>query len=168
VDLLVGDTETNTEDIPAVSQDIRQLQELYDLMQAEGLEALELQDENAHIRLQRARRGGGSHDTGAKRSAGSDAKPTASEAASSGEIPANFQSIPTPLAGVFYRASSPSSAPYVQEGAVVESGQTLCIIEAMKVMNEIKAQSRCRIMKITAENSRPVTAGQTLFHVEPA
>ena len=76
--------------------------------------------------------------------------------------------IPTPLAGVFYRASSPTSAPYAKEGDVVEPGQTLCIVEAMKVMNEIKAETRCRIVKIVAENGRPVTAGQALFQVEPA
>ncbi len=74
----------------------------------------------------------------------------------------------SPLAGVFYRTPSPTSPPFVKEGDIVDAGQTLCIVEAMKVMNEIKAEKRCCIVKIVAENSRPVTAGQALFHVEPA
>ena len=55
----------------------------------------------------------------------------------------------------------------IVEGDVVEPGQTLCIVEAMKVMNEIKAESRCKIIRIPAENGRPVAAGEALFHIEP-
>ena len=76
------------------------------------------------------------------------------------------EAITSPLAGVFYRASSPSTPPFSKEGDTVEVGQTLCIVEAMKVMNEIKAEKRCKILKIGAENSRPVTAGQPLFWIE--
>jgi biotin carboxyl carrier protein len=56
----------------------------------------------------------------------------------------------------------------VKEGDVVDAGQTLCIVEAMKVMNEIKAEAPCKIVEILAENGRPVNAGQALFHIEPA
>lgn len=76
------------------------------------------------------------------------------------------QSINSPLNGVFYRASSPKSPPFVNEGDVVEKGGVLCIIEAMKVMNEIKADRRVKILKILVENSQPVTQGQPLFLVE--
>jgi acetyl-CoA carboxylase biotin carboxyl carrier protein len=166
----VADTEDKEpSDGQPESQDVKQLQELYDLMQAEGLEHLELEDATTKIRLQRGRRHA-AHDT-SHRSSGSShfaPAPAQSPAASSGAEASDGQTIQTPLAGVFYRASSPSSAPYVQEGSVVEPGQTLCIVEAMKVMNEIKAESRCRIVKILAENSRPVAAEQALFRVEPA
>jgi acetyl-CoA carboxylase biotin carboxyl carrier protein len=75
--------------------------------------------------------------------------------------------IASPIMGVFYRSSSPSSPPFVQDGGTVASGATLCIIEAMKVMNEIKADHGYRIVKILSENGKPVTKGQPLFHVEP-
>jgi acetyl-CoA carboxylase biotin carboxyl carrier protein len=165
--LLVADAENpKQDDLHPENQDLKQLQELYDLMQKEALESVELQDQDTRIRLQRARHTG-SHDPSSHRSSASPPNTSASESASP-DVPANVQSIPTPLAGVFYRSSAPTSAPYAQEGSVVEPGQTLCIIEAMKVMNEIKAESRCRILKILAENSRPVAAGQALFLVEPA
>ena len=74
----------------------------------------------------------------------------------------------SPLMGIFYRAPGPGIDPFVIMGERVEIGDTLCIIEAMKVMNEIKAESTCKIVKILAENGRPVTAGQVLFQIEPA
>ena len=81
--------------------------------------------------------------------------------------PSSFKTIASPIMGVFYRASSPQSPPLVKEGDAVEQGATLCIVEAMKVMNEIKAESRCKIVKILVENSKPVTKDQPLFHVDP-
>ena len=167
VGVLVADTENSKpDDLQPVNQDLKQLQELYGLMQEEGLESVELQDPDVRIRLQRARRPG-AHDSTLHRTSSTPHNASASEP-SAPDAAANSQSIPTPLAGVFYRSSSPTSAPYVQEGSVVEPGQTFCIVEAMKVMNEIKAESRCRIVRILAENSRRVAAGQALFQVEPA
>ena len=83
-------------------------------------------------------------------------------------FPPHFKKISSPIIGVFYRASSPQSAPFVKEGDVVDPGTTICIVEAMKVMNEIKTDCRCRIVKILAENTKPVTKNQPLFFVEPA
>lgn len=73
----------------------------------------------------------------------------------------------SPIMGIFYRSSSPQSAAFVQEGESVEAGKTLCIVEAMKVMNEIKAESRCKILKILAENGKSVSKEKPLFQVEP-
>lgn len=75
--------------------------------------------------------------------------------------------ITSPLMGTFFRSSSPQSLPFVKDGDVVDAGTTLCIVEAMKVMNEIKAERRCRILKILAENGKAVTKGQPLFSYEP-
>lgn len=72
-----------------------------------------------------------------------------------------------PSSEFFYRAASAQSAPFVKEGDVVNSGTTLCIVEAMKVMNEIKTPCRARIVKILAENTKPVAKNQPLFFVEP-
>ncbi len=74
--------------------------------------------------------------------------------------------ITSPITGVFYRSPSPSSPMFVKEGDVVDVGKTLCIIEAMKVMNEVKATEKIKILKILVENGNPITAGQDLFSVE--
>jgi acetyl-CoA carboxylase biotin carboxyl carrier protein len=74
--------------------------------------------------------------------------------------------IHSPIVGTFYRAPAPDAAPYVEVGQVVEKGQTLCIIEAMKLMNEIEAEYRCKIVKIVRENAEPVEYNDTLFIVE--
>ncbi|MBR5347429.1 MAG: acetyl-CoA carboxylase biotin carboxyl carrier protein [Deltaproteobacteria bacterium] len=74
--------------------------------------------------------------------------------------------IPSPIVGTFYRAPSPDSSPYVEVGQVVEKGQVLCIVEAMKLMNEIEADFRCRVCEIFKENAQPVEYGEPLFRVE--
>ncbi|MCX7956353.1 MAG: acetyl-CoA carboxylase, biotin carboxyl carrier protein [Endomicrobia bacterium] len=76
------------------------------------------------------------------------------------------EEITSPLNGVFYRSPSPGALPFVEEGSVVEAGSTLCIIEAMKVMNEIKADKKCKILKVLCENGSNVSAGTKLFIVE--
>jgi acetyl-CoA carboxylase biotin carboxyl carrier protein len=76
--------------------------------------------------------------------------------------------IEAPMVGTFYRASSPSAPPFVTEGDAVSEGQVLCIIEAMKLMNEIEAKVAGRIAQVLVENGQPVEYGQPLFLVEPA
>lgn len=79
----------------------------------------------------------------------------------------NLVTVVAPMVGTFYRAPSPNSAPYVSEGDVVEEGQTLCIIEAMKLMNEIDSELNGRIVSIMVDNGQPVEYGQPLFLVDP-
>lgn len=76
--------------------------------------------------------------------------------------------ITSPMVGTFYRASSPESAPYVDVGSEIQPGEVVCIIEAMKLMNEIKAEVKGRIKEILVENGNPVEFGQVLFRLEPA
>jgi acetyl-CoA carboxylase biotin carboxyl carrier protein len=75
--------------------------------------------------------------------------------------------VEAPMVGTFYRASSPTADPYVQEGDVVKEGQVLCIIEAMKLMNEIESKTAGRVARILVENSQPVEYGQPLFLIDP-
>jgi len=75
--------------------------------------------------------------------------------------------IEAPMVGTFYRASSPTAEPYVSEGDLVKEGQILCIIEAMKLMNEIESKAAGRIVKIFVENAHPVEFGQSLFLIDP-
>ncbi len=76
--------------------------------------------------------------------------------------------IEAPMVGTFYRAASPGAPPFVEEGSPVASGQTLCILEAMKLMNEIKADLDGTVRRINVENGQPVEFGQVLFEIEPA
>ncbi|MDR1086647.1 MAG: hypothetical protein LBL16_00085 [Endomicrobium sp.] len=78
------------------------------------------------------------------------------------------ETIKSPITGIFYKSPSPSSPVYAEEGSIVETGKTVCIIEAMKVMNEIKAPFKSKILKILVENGKTVNAGQDLLEVEKA
>jgi acetyl-CoA carboxylase biotin carboxyl carrier protein len=80
----------------------------------------------------------------------------------------NHVAIASPMVGTFYRAPAPDADPYIEVGDMVEVGQTVCIVEAMKLMNEIESEVRGRVTKILVENTQPVEFGQRLFLVEPA
>ncbi len=75
--------------------------------------------------------------------------------------------IASPMVGTFYRSPSPESPPFVEVGSSVESGQTVCIIEAMKIMNEIEAERKGRVLRILKEDKEPVEYGEPLFILEP-
>jgi acetyl-CoA carboxylase biotin carboxyl carrier protein len=75
--------------------------------------------------------------------------------------------VEAPIVGTFYRASAPNAEPYVREGDVVKQGQIVCIIEAMKLMNEIESKVGGRIVSILVENGQPVEYGQPLFSIDP-
>ncbi|MCC6748678.1 MAG: acetyl-CoA carboxylase biotin carboxyl carrier protein [Deltaproteobacteria bacterium] len=77
-------------------------------------------------------------------------------------------SITSPFVGTFYRAPSPGSPAFAEVGQVVTKGQVLCIVEAMKLMNEIEAEASCKILAILVNNGDPVEYGQALFRVQPA
>ena len=169
---------------------IRLIQRLVALMQRGDVTELELEDSNAGLRV-RLRRGqeapaGGMpvvHVTQASGAAapvpmgpiGLAAMPTAGVAAAAGgpgeaapaapAAPAGTP-FPSPMVGTFYRASSPEAEPFVQVGSTFGPDSTLCIIEAMKVMNEIKAESSGRIVQILVANGEPVEFGQPLFLIQ--
>jgi acetyl-CoA carboxylase biotin carboxyl carrier protein len=83
-------------------------------------------------------------------------------------VPANgLVLVESPMVGTFYRASQPGSPPFVEEGDVVAPGQTLCILEAMKLMNEVKAEIEAVVRTIRVDNADPVEFGQVLFELEP-
>jgi acetyl-CoA carboxylase biotin carboxyl carrier protein len=157
-------TEKNSD---KTSLEILELKDLYEMMVVEGLDILEVKDEDGRIYLNRQ-----AQSAPVTYARPSPATRTVSrgvtEAVKSEPAAKLGETIKAPLAGVFYRSGSPARPPFAKEGDVVDAGQTLCIIEAMKVMNEIKAEKRCRIVKIAAENSRPVTVEQDLFWIESA
>lgn len=77
-----------------------------------------------------------------------------------------YETINSPIVGTFYRSPSPDSNPYVEVGSLVEKGQIFCIVEAMKLMNEIEAEFKCKVIEILKENAQPVEFGEPLFLVE--
>ncbi len=83
------------------------------------------------------------------------------------ESPKNLVSIRSPIVGTFYRAPAPDAPPYVEVGDIVKPGQVVCIVEAMKLMNEIESDVSGRIVQILVKNEEPVEYNQELFLVEP-
>ncbi len=82
-------------------------------------------------------------------------------------VKTNQTKVTSPIVGTFYRASSPDKPPYVEVGDIVKKGQVLCIIEAMKLMNEIESETSGKVVQIMVENGQPVEYGQPLFVIEP-
>jgi acetyl-CoA carboxylase biotin carboxyl carrier protein len=80
--------------------------------------------------------------------------------------PSNQKQVTSPFVGTFYRAPSPEAGPYVKEGQSVKKGDTLCIVEAMKLMNEIESDFSGKIVSILVENGQPVEFGEPLFVIE--
>ena len=94
------------------------------------------------------------------------AQPAAAPAAPAAAPAANYTPLKSPMIGTFYRSSGPDSPAFVQVGDTVEKGQVICIIEAMKLFNEIEAEQSGRIVKVLVENATPVEYDQPLFLVE--
>lgn len=83
------------------------------------------------------------------------------------ETKKNLHTVVSPMVGTFYRAPSPEAQPFVEMGSVVEKGQVLCIIEAMKLMNEVESEYGGKIVSILVDNGQPVEYGEPLFLLEP-
>lgn len=82
------------------------------------------------------------------------------------EKKSDLQTVTSPMTGTFYRAPSPSSEPFIKEGDSIKAGQTVCIVEAMKMMNEIKSDKAGKIAKILIENGKPVEKGSIILQLE--
>ena len=113
--------------------------------------------------------GGGSHLVVAQAPGGTLVPGSATAAAGGGTAPAKAQlvDIKSPMVGTFYSAPEPGAGPYVKVGSRVAAGQVVCIIEAMKIMNEIEAEVAGLVREVCVENAQPVEFGQTLFRVDP-
>lgn len=142
--------------------------ELYEMMKEQKLEELEVKEEGFYLHIKRK-------SIAPKRVAVKYELPDEDvysqaqvEPVSAGkQVPSvPGDTIKSPIIGVFYRSPSPSSPAFAKEGDVINSGQTLCIVEAMKVMNEIKAEYKMKIVKMLVENGTPVTMDEDLFVIE--
>ena len=145
---------------------LKELKELLELMEEHGLGEVELEREGLRVRLKKA---GMATETVVERVAAPalSAAPAAAPAPAEPPKPKGTP-IASPMVGTFYRAPSPESPPFVELGQVIEPGKVICIIEAMKLMNELKSEVKGRIVQVLVENGQPVEFGQPLFLVEPA
>ncbi len=96
------------------------------------------------------------------------AAPAAAPAAAEADADAGLVKIVSPMVGTFYRSPSPDAAVFAQEGSKISKGQTVCVVEAMKLMNEIESEVDGTIVKVCVENEAPVEFGTVLFLVKPA
>jgi acetyl-CoA carboxylase biotin carboxyl carrier protein len=130
----------------------------------------ELEVERNGLRVRLRREVPGAMSAAPRREAPAAMSEPAAEAAPAAAMPdvSGKVIVKSPIVGTFYRSPSPDADPYVEEGDMVKKGQVLCIVEAMKLMNEIESEADGRVVKILAESTKPVEYGQPLFLIDPA
>ena len=142
---------------------LKQLQRLLRVLERRNVTEFEFEDQNTRLRLVR----GGSGLRGAA-SFEPIAPPDTTLARPAAVDDANIAYITSPFVGTFYRAPSPDAPAFVEAGSIVREGQALCIVEAMKLMNEIEADCSGTVVEVLVENGKPVEFGQKLFKVRKA
>ena len=152
--------------------DIEGLKKLLDLMEERGVGEIEVRSWFQTVRINRA---GAAYAPGvavpAAAYAGPAPTPATGKAETAGKEAAAEEKlvvVKSPMVGTFYRSPGPDADPFVTEGTAVKKGQVLCIIEAMKIMNEIECEHAGTVVKIHVENAAPVEFGQPLFSLRPA
>lgn len=160
------------------SVNMEELRELIALLRDNGLAELELEREDFRVRLRREGVVSGDNSqysavpataaqppaTSATAPAGAPAHPGA-DAKTAASADQDLHIVPSPIVGTFYRSPSPTAEPFVKIGSNVEPVSVVCIIEAMKLMNEIQAETSGEVVKIYVENGQPVEYGQPLFGI---
>ena len=154
--------------------DLKDIKAIIDLMKKNSVSEFELEKQDFKIRLKRGMGGGViSGDEGGQQVISYAPMPVALPAAAPATAPtpasatSNDADIKSPMIGTFYRSPSPDSASYAEIGTEVNPDTVVCIIEAMKVMNEIKAEVKGVITQVLVENAKPVEFGQPLFKIRP-
>ena len=144
--------------------DIEKLKALLAVLKEEDVSEFEHESEGVRIRLVR----GGVAPLPQMHMVAAPAAPAAAAAAAVEATPSDVVDVTSPFVGTFYRSPSPDAPAFCEVGSVVRPGQTLCIIEAMKLMNEIEAELSGTIIEIYAQNGKAVEFGQKLFRIKKA
>jgi acetyl-CoA carboxylase biotin carboxyl carrier protein len=146
--------------------DISYIKKLIKVVELSEIEELEVRKWWTKVRISKRR----SSVSGSNPERVVEIAPAQAPAQAAGEKAAdeNLVEIPSPMVGTFYRAPSPGAQPYVQVGERVTPGQVVCIIEAMKLMNEIESEVAGTVVKALVDNEQPVEYGQVLFLVSPS
>ena len=152
--------------------DLKDIKAIIDLMRKNSVSEFEMEKDGFKIKLKRGTNGGpaASYDdpTGLAYPQAPAAGPALAAPSNSPAPVTNELEIKSPMIGTFYRSPSPESAPYTEIGTEVNPDTVVCIIEAMKVMNEIKAEAKGVITQVMVENAKPVEFGQPLFKLRPS
>jgi acetyl-CoA carboxylase biotin carboxyl carrier protein len=152
--------------------DLRKLKKLIDLVEESGIAELEITEGEEKVKIVKG--GSGGREAVTLPASAPAAGPPAAQAAAVAAAPAPAEGAPTsleghivksPMVGTFYRSGSPGAKPFVEVGDTVEAGQTICIIEAMKLMNEIEADKDGVVKAIMVENGQPVEYGESLMMI---
>ena len=154
--------------------DYEEVRKLIALLEEKNLALFELEVEGFKIKISRATPApspsavvSAAAPAAPSSNPGPGASPAALSHAQAVEAGAGLHYVNSPMVGTFYRRPDPTSDPFVEEGDQVKKGQTLCIIEAMKLMNEIESDIDGTITEVLAENAKPVEFGQRLFGIKP-
>ena len=140
--------------------DLKQLRSLLRTLADGNVSEFEFEDEQVKVRLVRG--GGGRPSIETTASFASSVEPPPATTAADERV----VYVTSPFVGTFYRSPSPDAPPFIEVGNVIREGQALCIIEAMKLMNEIEADCAGKVLEILAENGKPVEFGQRLYKVQ--
>jgi acetyl-CoA carboxylase biotin carboxyl carrier protein len=150
--------------------DIRKVKKLIELLEESGISELEISEGEESVRISRHPRGGVQVAAQAApiMHAAPAAAPAPTAATSAGErAPRNDEhTVTSPMVGTYYASASPGAKPFVEIGSEIKVGQILCIIEAMKMMNQIESDKEGRVTAMLAKNGEPVEFGQPLFIIE--
>ena len=152
------------------SMNLKEIREILDLLKGSDVTEFELGRGDIVLKVRRGGAPAGSYAPQQQASAPAvrQSAEAAAPAPKAQETPAPaYKEIVSPIVGTFYRSPSPDSAPFVEVGTHVVKGQILCIIEAMKIMNQIESDATGSISAILVENAQPVAYGQPLFHIIP-
>ena len=147
---------------------LKEIKDMINLMKENDLVELELEKEGLRVRLKK--RSESDYERVVERiPRAAAALEQAEHEAKAKEVSVHERrlEIKSPMVGTFFRAPSPDVSPFVEVGSVIEPGHVICIVEAMKLMNEIKAEVKGKVVEILAENGEPVEFGQVIFVVEP-
>ncbi len=147
---------------------LKEIRELINLMNENDLTEIEIERDGTKIKIRKG--SGEGYESDRKSPAGYRVEtqlPSPDDDEAAEATKANRQEIKSPMVGTFYRSPSPEAAAFVESGQVVEVGQVVCIVEAMKLMNEIKSEVKGKVVDIPVDNAQPVEFGQTLFTIEP-
>ncbi len=148
---------------------IKEMKEMIQLMNENNLTEIELEKDGLKVRLKKGSGGSSDqviyHETRPSNLA-PRAQEVALEAAKPVVAPSKAILVKSPMVGTYYSAPAPDAPPFLQPGSQVEVGQVICIIEAMKLMNEIKSEVRGKVVELLVNNGDPVEFGQPLFRVE--
>ncbi len=147
--------------------DVNQIKDLVKLLESSEVTEISIEEGDTKIVVRKGGAAPAAAPVAASVAAPAAAAAPAPAAPAEGARPASWRTVVAPMVGTMYRAGSPGAAAFVEVGDTVAEGQTLCILEAMKLMNEIAAEEAGVIREIPVENAQPVEYGTVLFYYEP-